>query len=402
MKKTASVLLACLLSIGAMAGGFSIPEQGSKAAGLAGAFTGLANDPSAIYFNPAGISFIKGMNLTVGSTFVVPEAQYQDLKYGNQISKQKDLFFAVPQVFFTYQWEYDLTFGGGIYAPFGLGTEWEKDWSGDHLSRKIDLKNVHFGGVVSYKVMDNLSVAGTFAWSYAIAALEKQGDQIGHAGDVGLEGTGSGIHWGVSALYKPLEMLSIGMSYRAATELEITGDIEFTGDRTAASTDLKEGKGKVVLPIPSTLNVGVAVAVLPELMVTADYNWSEWSKYEKLEIENTDKNIVLSSSPRNWSNTSTYRVGAEYTGIHNLALRVGFLRDSDPVETKYSEPSLPDAARTGYTVGAGYRILDNLSVDAYLLLLYWDEKKVSDNEFTFNGYYNTYATLSGVHFTYNF
>lgn len=402
MKKTAALLMACLLPLGAMAGGFSIPEQGSKAAAMAGAFTGLANDPTAIYFNPAGISFIPGMNLTLGSTFVVPKSQFQDLNYDGAISKQKDLFFAVPQVFFTYAWEHDLTFGAGVYAPFGLGTEWEKGWTGDYNSRKIDLKNIHFGGVVAYKVMDNLSVAGSFAWSYATATLEKKGDKVGLAGDVGLEGTGSAIHWGVSTLYKPMDNVSIGASYRAAADLTLTGDIKFSGDRVTSVTNAKEGKGEVTLPLPSTINIGVAVGVLENLTVTADYNWSEWSRYEKLEIKNTDKNETLSSSPRNWKNTSAYRVGAEFTGLEKLALRAGFLYETDPVDTKYSEPSLPDAARTGYTFGAGYQILDNLNIDAYLLLLSWEEKKVTDNVFSQNGYYNTSATLSGVHLTYKF
>lgn len=401
MKKTAALLMACLLPLGAMAGGFSIPEQGSKAAAMAGAFTGLANDPSAIYFNPAGISFIPGMNLTIGSTFVSPESQFQNPSASNTIYKQNDLFFVVPQLFYTHEWEEGLTFGFGVFAPYGLGTEWGKGWPGDYLSREIHLQNVHVQGVVSYKLMDNLSVAGTFAWSYANAKLLKKAEVAGLAGDVSLDGSGSGIHWGVSTLWKANDMISVGVSYKAAADLEMTGDIKISDAKTPAAL-ANEGKGKVVLPLPSTLNVGVAVAVMPTLMITADYNWSEWSRYEKLEIENTDQNKILSSSPRNWKNTNTIRVGTEYTGLEMIALRAGFLMDSDPVDTKYSEPSLPDAARIGYTLGAGYKITDNLTVDAYLLLLAWDEKKVSDNEFDFNGYYNTKATLFGAHLTYQF
>ncbi|NUQ82170.1 MAG: outer membrane protein transport protein [Bacteroidetes bacterium] len=401
MKKTAALLLAMTLPFGAMAGGFMIPEQGAKPSALAGAFTGLANDPSAIYFNPAGISFQKGINILIGSTFVSPASQFQAVDVSNTLHKQKELFFVVPQVFFTMEWEYGLTFGAGVYAPYGLGTEWEAGWPGDNLSREIHLENIHFAGVVSYQVMENLSVAGSFAWSTAKATLERKAESAGLAGDVGLEGTGSGLHWGVSALYKPLDLLSIGVSYRAGTELEMTGDIEISGEKTPAAS-ANEGKGKVVLPLPQTLNIGVAVQALPELILTADYNYNGWSAYEKLEIENTDQNRVLSSSPRNWKNTSTYRFGAQYTLWETLDLRGGFLRDEDPVETKYSEPSLPDAGRTGYTLGAGYRLFENVSVDAYTLFLFWDKKEVNDNEFNFNGTYQTYATLFGASVSINF
>ncbi len=402
MKKLLSLLSAALIPIMAYSGGYSIPEQGAKAAGMGGAFTGLANDPSAIYFNPAGISFQSGMNLMVGSTFVSPTSQYQNPAYSNTVYKQKSLFFVIPQVFFTYEWEYGLTFGAGIYAPYGLGTEWEKGWVGDYYARKTDLQNIHFAGVVSYKLMDNLSVAGSFAYSYATAILEKKGDYIGLAGDVSLEGTGSGIHMGLSALYKPIENLTVGVNYRLGTDLKMSGDIKFNGKRVTSSTDPNEGTGEVTLPIPSSFNVGASYNIMSNLTVSADFNWNQWSKYKKLEIINTDKNLTLSSKPRNWKDTNTYRIGAEYRGIEKLALRAGFLIDSDPVDVKYSEPSLPDAGRTGYTFGAGYQLMDNLNIDAYLLLLSWKEKHVTDNEFVFNGYYNTKATLSGLSLIYKF
>ena len=394
--------MAACLPLAAYSGGYSIPEQGSKAAGLAGAFTGLANDPSAIYFNPAGISFISGMNIMLGSTFVTPSSQYQNPEYSNTIYKQKDLFFIVPQFFLTYSWDYDLTFGLGVYAPFGLGTEWEKGWPGDYYARKTNLENVHFAGVVSFRVMENLSVAGAFAYSIANAELNKKATADGLGGDVGLKGSGSGVHWSLSALFKPMDKLSIGVIYRGGTTLTLSGDIKFSGDRVTSQTDPLEGKGEVELPIPANFNVGIAYELLSDLTISGDYNWSQWSDYKELAIVNTDKNITLSKNPRNWKDTNTFRVGAEYRGLENFAIRAGFLTDSDPVDTKYSEPSLPDAGRVGYTLGLGYNWSENITLDAYVLMLSWDEKHVTDNEFHFNGYYNTKATLSGVAISYKF
>ena len=44
-------------------GGFQINEHGAKAMGMGGAFTAQASDPSAIFFNPAGLGFQKGINV---------------------------------------------------------------------------------------------------------------------------------------------------------------------------------------------------------------------------------------------------------------------------------------------------------------------------------------------------
>ena len=44
-----------LLPVVAFAGGFAANEQGAKASGMANAFSAQADDPTAVYFNPAGI-----------------------------------------------------------------------------------------------------------------------------------------------------------------------------------------------------------------------------------------------------------------------------------------------------------------------------------------------------------
>ena len=59
------VLLAVFSPAAAQAAGFGIYEQGARAMGTAGAFTARADDPSAIYFNPAGLAHLEGGSLLV-------------------------------------------------------------------------------------------------------------------------------------------------------------------------------------------------------------------------------------------------------------------------------------------------------------------------------------------------
>ena len=51
------------------ASGFAIESQGSRAMGFAGAYVAQAADPSAIFYNAAGIGFLKGKQLYVGGAF---------------------------------------------------------------------------------------------------------------------------------------------------------------------------------------------------------------------------------------------------------------------------------------------------------------------------------------------
>ena len=75
MRFTTRVLLlvsvAALLSTSAVfASGFMIPEQGAKASSMAGAFTAIADDPSAIFYNVAGIAQQRRLSGIAGATFI--------------------------------------------------------------------------------------------------------------------------------------------------------------------------------------------------------------------------------------------------------------------------------------------------------------------------------------------
>ena len=57
------------LSASAHASGFAIESQGARAMGFAGAYVAQAADPSAIFYNAAGIGFLKGKQFYGGGAF---------------------------------------------------------------------------------------------------------------------------------------------------------------------------------------------------------------------------------------------------------------------------------------------------------------------------------------------
>lgn len=74
---TVVVLLVLLLPGLVFGAGFHIREQGAKAMGMANAFVAQADDPSAIFYNPAGIAFQSGTQVSLGVTVVkVPETKF--------------------------------------------------------------------------------------------------------------------------------------------------------------------------------------------------------------------------------------------------------------------------------------------------------------------------------------
>src|SRR5256712_12829585 len=122
----------CALSIGtlllllgsgqAWAGGFSFTEHGAAASGKANAFAGEANDPSAIFYNPAGITQLPGTQVMIGASLVKLDSTFRSSTTVESTQLQ-DQFPVLPYVYITHRfkgWDERLSIGLGIYTPFGI------------------------------------------------------------------------------------------------------------------------------------------------------------------------------------------------------------------------------------------------------------------------------------------
>jgi long-chain fatty acid transport protein len=57
------------------AAGFALSEYSARSNALAGAPLARADDPSALAYNPAGITQLEGIHLATGMTFIMPQTE---------------------------------------------------------------------------------------------------------------------------------------------------------------------------------------------------------------------------------------------------------------------------------------------------------------------------------------
>ncbi|MGB6410524.1 MAG: outer membrane protein transport protein, partial [Candidatus Deferrimicrobiaceae bacterium] len=240
-RRVLALLVVLLFSAtSAMAGGFRLPEAGAKAMGMGFAFTAQADDPSAIYFNPAGIVQLEGDNLMVGMTYIKANggsfSGITPLTGGASVSEtQKDLDFFVPNAYFTSKASPNFAYGVGIFSPFGLGQEYENRNTSIFRSQitKIDLKTLVVNPTVAYKVNDLLSIGAGIDFMYGKAKLSRTPVGIDSAtgfpanlynGDLDGDGTAWGFNLGM--LVTPIKQLKIGVAFRSKFDLDIDdGDV---------------------------------------------------------------------------------------------------------------------------------------------------------------------------------
>ncbi|MBU2471937.1 MAG: outer membrane protein transport protein, partial [Bacteroidetes bacterium] len=335
------------------AGGFQLNEHGAKAMGMGGAFTAQANDPSAIFFNPAGLGFQKGMKVMLGTTLMFPSTTF---KYGTEEPKMESQIFYPSNFYGTYALENGLVFGLGYFNAYGLGTKWPENWVGRELAVKTDLKTYFINPTAAYKINDQLSLG--LGFSYVIASVEMSfrpginpGPNVAPTlyGDAVLDASANGYNFNFGLLYKFNEDLSFGASYRHSTKLDFSGDVTFT--MGPLQSYFPGGEGKTEITLPTSIFAGIAYNFSQDFTVEAGFQYVGWKSYDTLKVNIpvgpvfplTGKPLQEpDAKPKDWENAYLIRLGAEYR-YNDFAFRAGYVYDKTPQPDKSVEPMLPDA-----------------------------------------------------------
>ena len=403
----AGVLTATLfLANHTLAGGFQLNEHGARAMAQGGAFAARASDGSAIYFNPAGLGFQSDASVYAGITTISPTISF----YGPVESDPGVKTSMVSQTFTPFNVYLvapvtdRLVVGIGAYNPFGLGTEWPDGWAGRFLTTKVDLKTYFVTPTASYRLTDQLSIGAGL--NYVMGSVMLGQDlavssvALPTSPHVSVSMHATGVGYNVGLLYKPLDVLSVGASYRGSVKLDAKGNVSFNPDYAALA--LPTGGVNTTIKLPATGFVGVAWTPMKDLQVEADYQFIGWSSYDQLTLHFAADNSET-VAPKNYQDTYMLRVGGEYT-MDAFHFRAGYVYDHSPVKTEYVDPLLPDANRNGVSLGLGYDITNHLSVDAAYFYLKFDQRVAVNTipQTSFDGTYTSHAHLASVDFGYRF
>lgn len=418
-------LIIGISAVQTFASGFQINEHGARAMGMGGAFVGLADDPSATYFNPAGITQLSGLRFSLGATYIKPSSTFTGPSPSTTESKLKNDFFYPANFYATYEAGNDFWIGFAYNSPFGLGTEWADDWVGRYYTTKTEIRTFNFSPTIAYKVNDQFSAAASLTVSYADVVIDRK-FPASPAPDASLDLKGNATSFGfnVGLHFKAMEKFSLGLAFHSQIKYKFKGDATpsvgvGTPDayKSVILGKLPTGSISAPLTVPYVLTFGLAYHPLEALVITGDFQYNAWSSYDKLEVTFNDLPqgpTNPSVSIRDYKNSFIARLGGEYKVNDPLAIRAGFLYDKNPVPDAKLDPTLPDADRIGLNIGVGYKLTEKLSVDlAYFYLIFMERTIDVSEELLipilpesatnppFNGTYKSNANLIGLNFSYS-
>jgi len=292
MRKFTATALCILLTMAIFStvyasNGTQIGNVGARSIAMGSCFRGLADDWSAVFYNPAGLTQL-GSKWTFGGSLglIMPRGCYtQDAYPADQYPfsgmhtetacEATPQNFYVPTVSVFYKPSESMVFGLGMYAPFGLGAEWDlidvpsnygntTGFSKEHehysnhqvlvfqptfalkITDKISLglgasyiwgkMDIDLVKLIYNPVLEPIEIAPGVTmprWGALQLALGAQGislpdltaDQYRLPVEMALSGDGSAYGFNVGLHFALSEKFSFGVAMRYYTDLKLKGDV---------------------------------------------------------------------------------------------------------------------------------------------------------------------------------
>jgi len=426
---TTAVVIALLPSL-SWGAGFSLFEAGAKGLAMGGAMTAIADDPSAWFWNPAGMAFQidEGTQIMAGVVFITP---VQDFTGGapypgdGYTASQEDLLFYPPHFYIAKPLNENFNFTFGVGAPFGLGTEWSEDFAGRYIAQKTDLQVIDIGGQLSWKICENFAVAGGIDYMMGTIELHRTVPFINpytqSVADVaqvelGTDGLSNNTWaWNAGVMVKLGGGFSLGGMYRSSFSLKSTsasakftqlptGYSDFDAMVSAALPFDEDPAIATTIDFPDYWQVGLAWTN-EKFTLSGQYGVMGWSSFQELVIEFPDYPHLSSTIEENYQNSEQIRFGAEWRMSQSWALRAGGGFDETPQPIESMSPLFADGDRDFYSIGLGFiSKTSNWGFDvAYEYLTSEDRSTEGRSYDGFEGtFYNAGADLFGASFFWKF
>lgn len=419
--------------------GFGVYEQGTCVMGRAGATVATGcGDGSSMFFNPANLAGMKTGSFTasLGATVIDASGEftYDSIAEAPSTGRTVDLEndpIPVPHGYFSYGLSERVSAGLGIYVPYGLETKWPTELSsGEYFDGAFEgfenrVQSIYIQPTIGIQASERLRVG--FGPIVAVSSVElnqlldlsqqqaQPGTTFGQLGvpfhtafaSSKLEAdteVGFGLNLGASfqvterlriggRFMSPVtvsydgtanfEQISTGLTFPSSSSLAQDLDGDGNPDPTPAdalvqgqfsgSGPLTEQDVQTEITFPMQLVGGLSFQATDKLLLLADYQFTQWSSFDTIPLQ--FEKLGSRSREENYDDTHAVRLAAEYDVLEQLTARIGYLHNTEAAPDDVVTPLLPENNRNQFTIGAGWRPIDVLEVNASYQLLQQNDRR---------------------------
>ncbi len=421
------------------AGGFALTGVGSRATSMGGAVRGMADDGSAMYWNPAGLGFLDYNSYDLGATLIMPSSHWENsgtlttggtviAGYEHKKYNSKNILRGFPSASLVMAKNPKYKFGLGIFVPYGLGATWDayqlpqipslhyvSGFPKEELMSSLVIADIHPS--FAYQINQDLSAGLGLSVFYSTIQLKTidfkpnasaPTDQTYQYAPIttNLQGNGMGIGFNAGLLYKATDQISLGISGKTPSKISLDGDAEVflwrpdslkIGGKSDISADLN---------LPGDIGFGISYKIQPNWAVNLDYAYSMWKTLETVKVKMDEPvpmlDITESQIKFYWEDTHRISMGTEYKTDQN-AYRCGFFWDQSPIPEHTFSPTFPDINdKISSNIGFGHSY-GNWTLDMNLQYIIFSERDIKTQNFTNNnknGVYKANSISGNIGITY--
>jgi long-chain fatty acid transport protein len=342
------------------ANGFGLPDQDAFATARGEAFAATADNPSAIFYNPSGITQLEGDNFRSGVYGIHLDPSYSPPNSG-QTYHSSDDFAAVPQLFYTHTLKnLPLSFGLGVYAPFGGNMTWPQDTGFRTVAISGSLKYFTINPVVACKILPSLSIGGGVMVNYLKMDLEQGLRPTFMPPNINFfrfSGNGWSAGYNLGLRWQPVDQISIGATFRSSATVTLNGHTEF--EQTSAGVADTTLPARMDFTFPLTAVFGISYRPTPKWNLEFDANYTDWSSFGKTAIDQLEPTPL--GGPQNpsvtldWQTSWMFEFGVTRYFDNGWHVSAGYVFNENSVPDAYYTPLAADMDRHFFSIGTGFK-----------------------------------------------
>jgi len=444
--------LPLLFSGSSLAAGYRLYEQSTSGMGNAYAGRGAQiEDATLVQSNPAAIVHLQGPQLSVGAAVIDVTTDYSNAEaysaagaaVEGRSSGDLNLTEAVPYLFYTAPVNQRMSWGVGLFVPFGLGSDYDSDWVGRYLADETEVQVLSLQPTLAYQLTEQLSIGAGVGINRIEGKLSKYKDHSGMCemedglnaaygmpvynpdycdSHYQVEGDDWGIGYTLGLHWQPSRNTRLALVYFSEVDYQLQGDSEIintpitganigdtpymlnVGDHLPA-VDLTTGllavdsykseASALELTTPASVSLTLDQQLSSPISLQASLIWTGWSSLETITVRSLEPGSISASTqlpqnlavegyigyiPEYWRNTLSGALGLTYQYNNQWRWKLGYAFDESPVSDEHRTARMPDNDRHWLTLGMNWKFSARWSLDAAYGYMWMQDSHIEEYE----------------------
>jgi len=341
----APVLLALALAVpsAGLANGTRLPNQDAEATARGNAFVATADNPSAIYYNPAGLTQLPGLQVLAESYVILSRYDYIPAGGGNRVEAKRTAS-VVPQFYASLTPESSpLSYGIGLYAPFGQSSDWPDNSGFRTIATYNEIRYLTLAPTVAWKLSDHLSLGAGLQINQVDADLRSGINPPPSSDELIFKGDDTSLGYNLGLLWTINEHHVIGLSYQSRATSHFKGDVYLSPYNLSAP-------GAIDLPFPDVITLGYSWRPTANWNLEFAIDRTNWDVLNSATLSSAVATVAL---PFDWRPSYYYEFGVTRRLADGWRVSAGYCYSENSVPDSTFNPAVSDMSRHLASLGIG-------------------------------------------------